>query len=178
VASGASISFIMPKPLNTRRMAAPITAALKSMGRILQKDLEGTVRTWKKKPRFAIYTTPFSFGTTKVSVEFSAPGDVGQIWRWTDWGTRPHIIKPKPTNKLGVLIFGSKFRSKTTPRLLKARAGMKGGPPVIARKVHHPGTEPRKFSQRIAQSRKLTFELLMQKALNEAAKASGQYYRG
>ena len=166
------VQAVIPPPLDVKRMQKPIIDGLKEFGNILKFDLNGTVRTWKNKPKFAIYITPFSFGTTKVEITFDAPGEQGQIWRWTDEGTKPHIIRPKPTNKLGVLIFPSMFKPKTKPGSLRAGAGFSGGPPRIAREVHHPGTTPRRFSAEIAKRRGKAFAIIMQKAMDKVAEVA------
>lgn len=119
---------------NLAAVARAITGALQRTAQEAQADLLKTTATWKHAVEFAI--TPIE-GGLEVNT-----GD--SVWHMVDEGTRPHIIVPR--NKK-VLVFGPGARAKTVPRVIGSGAGSKGGAPVVAHVVHHPGTEARDFSE-------------------------------
>lgn len=78
------------------------------------------------------------------------------IWKWIDkTGTKAHVIRPKASNRRGLLFFQSggkgSYQSKTSPN--PARFGgsgmVRGGKLGVAKSVRHPGFRPRKFSEKI-----------------------------
>lgn len=105
----------------------------------IQKEYEGTVKTWDTKPKFQ----------SKVTQRL-----VLQVWTedkryaWVDLGTPPHVIGPKGGS--GFLQFDPEFEPKTTPGVLKpGRGRARSGSYVRPRAVIHPGIEARNFSRLI-----------------------------
>lgn len=78
---------------------------------------------------------------------------IGDLWAALDAeGTRAHIIQPrKPGGKLRFNWGGpGSYKPKTYPIARSGGPGMvQGGQVVYAKKVKHPGTKPRKFSETI-----------------------------
>lgn len=131
------------------------------------KDYEKTVRTWEHEVDFKgeVNDKP---ATISVSVSTDDP-----IYGYVDKGTKPHIIRPKKTNKSGRLFFQSKYKSKTTPRIINSHKGGSSGDTVVAKAVHHPGTEAREFTHTIQAKYQPKLKKEMDKAITRAAKKSG-----
>jgi len=71
-------------------------------------------------------------------------------YRYVDLGTEPHPITPRPSNKSGMLVFGSTFKARTKPGVLRTGDGGKSGMTVFTPYVKHPGIkEPRNFEATI-----------------------------
>lgn len=118
---------------NLAAVQRAITGTLVQTAQEAQQDMQKTTATWQHKVTFAITPIPDGF-----EVNTDDP-----IWQMVDQGTKPHIITPRRGK---VLVFGPGSRAKTTPRVIGSSAGSKGGAPVVAHVVHHPGTEARDFS--------------------------------
>jgi len=116
------------------------------------------VRDFENKPEFGyrVRTTPKEL---RLEVFVKNPdekvGDswtIGQLWDSLDkTGTRPHIIRPKRAKRLKFQWGGPGSYKPKTVRGGKFRGPGKvvGGKTVYAKKVKHPGTKPRKFTERI-----------------------------
>lgn len=66
-----------------------------------------------------------------------------------NFGTRPHVIRPRDPG--GVLAFQIGYTPKTRPGVIPSRPGGRSGETVFARKVNHPGTEPRRVDLAVQQ---------------------------
>lgn len=99
-------------------------------------DLEKTVASWQREVNFGI--EPIVDG---LRVDTDDP-----IWHMVDEGTRPHVIVPR---RAKVLYFGPGSSPKTRPRVIGSTGGSRGGAPVVAHRVNHPGTEAREFSETV-----------------------------
>lgn len=151
---------IMPKSgelFNLAAIARAITSTLQETAQDAQKDLQSTTATWQHQPTFAI--TPIPDGL-QVSTDDA-------IWRMVNEGTKPHIITPKRTT---VLVFGPGSRPKTAVRVIGSTAGSKGGAPVVAHQVRHPGTEARQFSDVLQEKYDDELPRRIDAALGEALK--------
>lgn len=142
---------------NLIAVSRAITGTLTQAAQDAQADLAKTTATWQHPVTFAI--TPIADG---YEVDTDDP-----IWRMVDEGTRPHVITPK---RAKVLVFGPGARAKTTPRVIGSTAGSKGGAPVVAHIVHHPGTEARAFSETVQEKYDGELPKRMDVALGEALK--------
>jgi hypothetical protein len=142
---------------NLAAVQRAITGTLTQAAQDAQKDLQSTTATWKRKVTFAITPIPDGF---QVSTD-------DEIFGYVDEGTPPHIITPKRGK---VLRFGPGSRPKTTVRVIGSTAGSKGGAPVVARIVHHPGTEAREFSQMLQEKYDDELPKRIDAALGEALK--------
>lgn len=137
---------------------------LREVGKEIQEDFEGTVATWNHKPTFKIDISTAG-GQPSVTV-----GTADEKYKWVDEGTSPHVIVPK---KAKILRFPGKSVPKTRPGNLKAGAGMVGGDEVFAHVVLHPGTQPRKFSEKIKNKWKSEFGKRMLEVMKAIAKDMG-----
>jgi len=133
---------------------------LKVVGQSHVAERNEIVRDFENKPAFG-----YRIRTTRKELRlevFVKNGDeklnngdwtIGQLWDALDkTGTKPHVIKPKgkgyplrfnwggPGSYKPKTVRGGKFRGP---------GKVVGGKPVRAMQVKHPGTKPRKFTERI-----------------------------
>lgn len=167
----AKVTTITPKPVRLGAMVREYRKGLEAFSKIVLFSLDKTVATWDKKPKFSVRYSPFT--GDEIDIQFMASGGMAQIWNWTDQGTKPHVIRPKPGNKRGLLFFNSNFKAKTRPRVIGSTRGFSGPPLAAAASVNHPGTKARQFTTEIWRRRSPAFRRIMKTALNNAAKASG-----
>ena len=147
----SSITPIIPKNvLDPARFKAAIEQALDTQARATKSDFDKVTASWGHKPGFAIKS---SSGQREISTS-------SDIFGYVNFGTSAHIIRPRGR----FLRFPGSFSPKTAPGLLASMSGMRGGPEVFAKEVHHPGTKPRGFDKLIA--KKSEQELV--KAINRA----------
>ena len=75
-----------------------------------------------------------------------------EIYNYVVLGTKPHPIKPKPDNKLGLLVFREKYKRKSSSRSRKALKGGSSGGLVFAKEIPmHPGNkEPAMYHVQLA----------------------------
>lgn len=119
------------------------------------KDFQATTKTWETDVTF----------TVKTDGPNREIGTTNQVYKWVDEGTPPHDIYPK--NKK-LLRFGLNPVAKTVPGNILSRAGRPGSPMVFARKVRHPGTKARKFTETIRKRRQALLAKKIQDAVREA----------
>lgn len=151
---------IQPKGGQLFNLAAvqrAITGTLQQTAQEAQQDLQKTTATWQHGVDFAI--------TAILDGLLVDTGD--PIWQMVDEGTRPHIIVPR---RARVLVFGPGARAKTTPRVIGSGAGSKGGAPVVAHIVRHPGTAARQFSEVLQEKYDDVLPRRIDDALGEALK--------
>lgn len=77
-------------------------------------------------------------------------------YRYVDLGTKSHTITPRPDNKLGLLIFPSEYKPKTSVKSLNKVEGGKdmSSPWLFVKRVEHPGNEGRDFESPIIDEQK------------------------
>lgn len=128
------------------------------------KDYEKTVRTWDHKVDFkgVVNDKP-----AEISVSVSTQD---KIYGYVDKGTKPHIIRAKRSPRL---FFKSKYKSKTTPHVIGSHRGGASGDTVVAKAVHHPGTDAREFTHDLQAKYQPKLKREMEKAIAKAAKQSG-----
>lgn len=147
------------KPIfDVPKFEALIAQATRTTVDDIHADYAKTVKTWKHKPTF--YAT--RRGTTWYI------GTKDEIYGYVELGTRPHIIAPRnPGGRLH--FFRNGFKPKTRPNYIDSYAGMaatKGE--TYAKIVHHPGTEARNFSKKIAEKREKQFLKLCRDAIRNS----------
>lgn len=137
--------------------------ALKAHAEEVKASFEGVVSDWSaaNRPEFEVKINIWA-NELRVIVKpkrtRSRKGGKAQpanIFEYVDKGTKPHVIRPKASNKSKLLAFvwggpGS-YSAKTLP---VAQAHMGSGEVVngsltFARGVNHPGTDARLFSETI-----------------------------
>lgn len=137
----SKVTAILAAPVDwAKAVQKNMSIAQDKIGDEMLKMAKGTTATWSDKPKFTVEKRPFTVSRPLVRVSVTTDD---KRWLWTDEGTKPHIIRPKRAKRL---VFPSQFRPKTRPGSLKSGRGFKGGPPVFAQEVHHPGTEARGFT--------------------------------
>lgn len=143
------------KPVKLPAFENIIFEAVFSEAREVKQDFERTVRTWKEQPQFRLVKVS-KFG---YEVETNNP-----IYGYVDEGTRPHVIRPKKAKALRFNTQG--FKPKTSPKTLVSTSGSPAKPPTaFAQEVHHPGTQARNYTQRIAEKSRKRFAKDLRKAL-------------
>lgn len=164
------LKVVKPNRIKEKDMYDVLYNAVRRQRAVVLKDYEGTVETWKEKPKFV----------AEVSITNAGPRlevyTTNEIYRYVDEGTRPHEIwagayTGKSDKK--VLAFPSAFSPKTKPNSLKSGAGSKGKVDTFRPYVNHTGTEARNFSEQIYKKNEKSFKREMEKAMKEAAKVSG-----
>ena len=114
-----------------------IETALDDTADFTREQFEKTTQTWNDKPSFVVSKT--KAGRSVYTRH--------RVWNMLNKGTRAHPIRPK---RAKVLRFSVGGKSKTRPRIIGSTRGSPGSQPVVARRVMHPGTEPREWDIAIA----------------------------
>ena len=156
---------ISPKAFNAGALEKELKKAQREWMADVVKEYQGTTKHWKHRVAFTGRLSERGM-VTKIEV-----GTDDEIYGYVDEGTRPHIIRPKRPG--GVLAFPSVSVPKTKPGSLKSGKGKSGGPTIVTREVHHPGTKPRDFSGQIKKKMEPVLESDMQNAMGRGAKKSG-----
>lgn len=155
---------ISPIKLNEGRMRLELLNGLRKTGTRIKEQYDKTTRTWKNRPTFS---TQITLSGSKPSVLVSTQSD---IYGYVDYGTRPHIIRPRRAKKLR---FRAGSTPKTTPNVIGSSGGSAGGAPVYANFVRHPGNAPRNFTKTIKRDVRPVFKQYMVEAVGKAARVSG-----
>ena len=154
---------IKPKKLKVDQFRLKILNALRAEGRDVTKEYEKTTASWRKKPKFE---TMVGLGRPPGGASVFVGTD-DEIYGYVDKGTRPHVIRPR---RARFLRFQTGYKAKTRPRHIGSGPGGASGPVRFAKVVHHPGTQPREFSETIRQRRRQKFTRRMVKAMQAGAK--------
>lgn len=139
--------------------------AAQEAGKILKRDHEKVVSSWKHKVKFGYV---YDVSVDGISANVYAYGANAKIFFWVNDGTKPHIIRPKRSKYL-------KFRTNYKPKT--ARGGF-GGPGkaeggwVSAKEVHHPGIRAREFTKQIVRRARPRFRRLTEAAFRKAIRRS------
>ena len=156
------IKSIIPGLMRYKDMTAVLQAHSFKAGEGMYKDFQETVKSWKHKVVFKKALISFT------SIEITT---TDEIYGYVDQGTKPHVIRPKRPG--GMLAFASAFSPKTKPRVLSSGAGHVGPVDTFRQEVQHPGTEAREFVDAIFEKWEPAYRKEMEKAMKDAAKASG-----
>lgn len=134
-------------PVVPKTLTSQFTSQMRAMGNRLASRVDNTYKTllgdWKSKPQFT-KTVNVSQKETKVEVKTNS-----NVYAYVDLGTPPHIIKPKPSNPKGLLIFPGNYDAATRPESLQTRQARRYGEMQYRTIVHHPGSEARNFEKPI-----------------------------
>lgn len=98
-------------------------------------DFEGTTASWEHKPAF----------TAEATSDGYIIGTDDEVYGYVDLGTRPHVIVAHGK----ALVFSPGGAAKTQPGVIGSSGGSKGSGKVYVKRVNHPGTAPRHFSEQI-----------------------------
>lgn len=170
---GARLQAIRPRKspvFQTADFNKALERALDKTGKTMIRDFKRTTATWEHKPSFSILDKQYRVGRRVVSITV---GTHDPIYRYVSRGTPPHIIRPR---NAAALAFPSGFTPKTKPGRFLSKPGGRSGETVFAQEVHHPGTEPRKFEELVAERhRKLgTLEKNIQTEWNKVFAKGGK----
>ena len=155
---------IKPARLKSEAMFKALERAADTFSKDILLEFELTTGTWEHKVKFE---REVSVGPASIDI---LVGTDDEIYNYVDKGTREHVILPKGDYPLA---FQSGYNAKSTPGLISSKSGGPYGDVVYARGVIHPGTEPRNFDETIKKDMQPKFTKAMNKAMKNAAKASG-----
>lgn len=130
----------------------------------LRKLFRETVNGWANKPDFGWAQTKTG---ESISLRVYPTGQYADIWNLVNKGSPPHMIEPKENG--GLLRFRPGYRAATRPGQLRSGRKYRSGQYVNARRVNHPGFEPRRFTEMIAQEFAEKYAMEMQEAVTEVA---------
>lgn len=151
----------VPKFITAKGLKRAVENAMESAARGVQIDMQVTAQTWKNKPAFGI-DRPSWAARNVFTTDF--------VYGLVDAGTEPHIIVARNASTLR---FGVPFKPKTSPRVIGSTAGSRGSKMVFTPRVKHPGTEPREFSQEIAETwQRILLPDILQRAIDAEVKKS------
>jgi len=159
----------IPKSLaiDVKGLTKALNDGIDATAEAVRVDFVATTNTWKHKPKFI--TKPQLPLARVIYTE-------DDIWNMLEVGTRPHIIRPKPSNKSGMLRFAwdgyGSYGAKTTPGSLSSKSARYPKTRVRRRFVKHPGTKPRKWTIVAKEKYAKLMPRIMQRAID------AQYTRG
>ena len=155
-----SFTAIVPNRVNRRSIVQRyLHGAEQQTVEAVKRDLEQTMRTWKRKSRITVKVERGKHTIYRFYVD-------GKVWNWLDQGTRPHIIVPV---RAKMLRFQKGFVAKTQVGRLASGQGGKFGPYTFRDVVLHPGTKARGWSALIVKRGQRTARQNIATALARAA---------
>lgn len=158
------VMAIIPDEINIKSIRRELEKELLAEGKDLSKDYRKTSSTWEgEKPKY-----PIEKGN-EPSILVAPNGSEMAVnkWKWNNFGTSPHSIRPR--RKL--LRFRIGGRAKTRAGKLQSGPGRKAsGPTVFALRVHHPGTKARGWLDIIFNNSLPRFQKRIDKAIGKGVK--------
>lgn len=153
---------------NPQQFAQAIQNGMLGVAEAIRADFKATTITWKHKPRFEKRTKGFA------DIEIVTDD---KIWIMLNYGTKPHLILPKPTNKSQRLRFrwdgfGS-YKAKTKPNFLGSKGATYPKTLVSRRMVRHPGTKARNWIVTAQTKWNKLMPARIQNAIDSVAKRGG-----
>jgi hypothetical protein len=151
------LQAIKPKasPSVFKQVVKALEAAQQRAAKELLADYQKTTQTWDNQPAW----------TVRVSRREIAVFTKSEVWNWVDKGTRPHTIRVR---RAKALAFASGYTAKTRPGSIIAQPGGPSGDTRFAIEVEHPGTKPRRFSDRLRAKWKTKWPRDLQAAITKA----------
>lgn len=160
-----TLNYILPKELNIAAMRAKFLASVQDTANGVYKDFRKTVVTWDTKVDFSK-----SVKQTANDITMSVLTD-NRIYKIVSDGADAHTYSVRRPG--GFMRFKQNYKAKTRVGVIGSRTGGKYGAMRGAKTVNHPGVEARKFPETIAAKWQPIMQNLAQKAMNDAAQASG-----
>lgn len=151
---------ILPTYYDESAFVAAAERVLSKTGKDFREGFEQSVDGWEHQVKFDTQTQ-INGRQARVIV-----GTNDEIYGYVNHGTKPHDIRPK--NK-GRLNFRTGYRAKTRRGSLRSGPGGASGGWVSAKKVKHPGTEPRNFDEEVVRRTKPKFERYCSEEFENAA---------
>ena len=163
-----NVRTIKPAKIRSQAMIDAIEAIADDVLNRMVDDFRATTETWEHEVKFEYALS------MKPSVLISVH-TLDEIFEYVNEGTKPHTIRPKGKGYPLRFQWGGKgsYTPKTKPKVIGSRPGGPSGPEVRMAVVHHPGTKAREFDKVIQKKWTKPFKAAMQKALDDAARASG-----
>lgn len=148
----------VPGKYNGKALLNDFRRIVKNNQEQVRRDLKKTVSTWTKKPKFFVRSV-----RDPNNLEIIA-GTENELYQMLDRGTEPHEIKAS-TNKF--LRFNpNAYTPKSTPKFIGSNTGgFAGTGETFAKKVMHPGTEPRLWVFTISEKVKSKLETDLEQKL-------------
>lgn len=147
------------RPLKALDLQKVIQTELQKEVTQVKKSYSLTTTTWQHRPRFVV--TRRGDYSYEVSTR-------DKIYEYVDRGTKPHVIQPKTPGY--PLRFNSVYEAKTRPGKLTSQAGSSRPPVVAARRVRHPGTKARRFTEEIQKRSQKRFAAQVRAAIRQAVR--------
>ena len=136
------------KPIKARKIKpagylGALIAEQEAAMKDVQADYEKTVARWKEPAAFNTITKGGLRSKKRITTTTST---TDKKFGWADRGTRRRDIKPKPSNKSGLLVFPSGFTPSTVPGIIGSRTSSRHGPLVFTPIVKGHKIKARKFT--------------------------------
>lgn len=156
------IKVIKPRAnmFNVNAIERAVGDAMKDLAKDAQKDLEKTTSTWEHDVDFKIEMERGGFTVATTD----------EIYGYVDDGTRAHEIRPKNGKQLKFTVGGA---AKTTPRVIGSGPGRRGSTVVRSKRVWHPGTKAREFTETLQQKYDREVPLRIGQALGKVLDRGG-----
>ena len=170
------IKEIKPARFKDKAFKAALAKAAKKAGKDIKKDFEATTKTWKHKVKFTVVSALDPNIEVLVGTDDEIYGYVNSgtgLWgpKHSKYPIFAGIYTGKSNKK--ALAFPASYKAKTRPRVIGSTGGGSSGPIVIRPYVEHPGIKPREFDKVIQKKWVSPFKRRMERAMRDAAKASG-----
>lgn len=164
------VKAVIPKEFDFDAVTDRLEEEMRKFAPFLVKEFQKTTQGWSgEKPNF----TPVhksGGGEIKIQIRLSGPKKGREKWNYLNYGTEPHVIRPRRAKKLR---FQTGYSAGSRPgTTFTARASRSGGY-VSADEVHHPGIEARDWKTLIIDDSQPLFEKWMKAAMRHAARESG-----
>lgn len=131
-----------------------LRAKLRALGKQTEYDLLRPTEQWESPP----FMRSDIRGSAQVTMIVHPVTQVDKYQR-LDFGTRPHVIRPRKAN--GVLKFQPGYSSSTYPNQLWSRRARRSGRFIYVKMVHHPGLKARNFSKQVAKIERPRLNMMM-----------------
>lgn len=155
------VKVIVPKPFRKTAVTAELEKGMNRTGVYLQTELKKPIRTWLgERPGFEPELKQIDAGLASVVAGTGSEKGINK-WIWLNKGTRVRYAH-----------MTSNFLSKTTPGFIGSRTG-RGGLLFINKKMPLPGIEARNWEKEIKKRAQPKFKLIMEQAMKNAARVSG-----
>jgi hypothetical protein len=130
----------------------------------LRRLFNQTVFGWSTKPQMGYATTKRS---DEISLFIFAKGAGSDTWNLLNAGSPKHPIPPR--NKK-YLVFRRGYKAATTPGSLQSGRKYRSGKIEFSKGIPmHPGFDPRRFTELIAEEYDKTYAAHVQEAISEVA---------
>lgn len=153
---------IKPKAdyLSVSAIERAVRETMQDVAKDAKGDFEQTVTHWGHEVRFEAIADKSGF----------VIGTDDEVYQYVDSGTEAHDIRPRNAKYLR---FATGGQAKTKPRVIGSGPGRSGSGAVYARRVRHPGTKAREFSETIKKKYEREVPLRIGQALGDVLRRGG-----